>query len=166
MFRRVTLPRSIAGRLYLTSMPGAEESMAEFNERAVEYAINRIICLTPMGEVDEESLHYAQAIRTHTNSWEHTIFPIPDYGIPRDWKGFLDLVKITGSELQAGKNALTHCRMGIGRTGMFATVVLMALGVPYDQAKYEVKSAGSNPETRIQRDLIAWCREQLQPDQG
>ena len=57
-------------------------------------------------------------------------FAIPDMGVPEEaeserYRAFVDDV---ADRLRGGKNAVVHCRGGLGRTGTVAACVLVALG--------------------------------------
>lgn len=57
-------------------------------------------------------------------------FAIPDMGVPREAESqeFASFIREVISRLQAGKNVVVHCRGGLGRTGLVAACVLVALG--------------------------------------
>ncbi len=57
-------------------------------------------------------------------------FAIPDMGAPSDAeiREFASFIREVVSRLQAGKNVVVHCRGGLGRTGLVAACVLVALG--------------------------------------
>ncbi|MDR5710413.1 MAG: tyrosine-protein phosphatase [Armatimonadota bacterium] len=56
--------------------------------------------------------------------------------------------------LREGERVVVHCGAGIGRTGMVATAVLMALGLSLDDAEARIKEAGSEAETDEQKKLL------------
>lgn len=56
--------------------------------------------------------------------------------------------------LPEGARIFIHCRAGIGRTGMFATAVLMCAGKSFQSALLAVRRAGSNPETERQMEFL------------
>jgi len=64
MFREVTLPLGIQGRLLLHCMPGWYESWDEFQFRIMYAKVSRIVCLTGPGEIKRKSpwLTYADRI--------------------------------------------------------------------------------------------------------
>ena len=63
--------------------------------------------------------------------------------------------------LRRAENVLVHCAAGIGRTGTLAVAVLLALGVPLDDAQRQVRSAGSSAETREQRAFLTALTHQF-----
>jgi len=85
-------------------------------------------------------------------------FPIPDRGIPSSTTASLGLVKDIAKALDQGKNVAVHCRQGIGRSGLVATGVLMASGMPVEAALNVVSTARglTVPETPAQ---LQWVRQ-------
>lgn len=161
MFRRVYLPTTITGNLYLTSMPGRFEPVSEWKERMIRLSIGRLICLNPIEELSERSPEYYRHINRGDFPWKFIHFPIPDFGIPADRQGFLALERGTAAALRSGVNIVVHCTAGIGRTGTFAMVLLMVLGMNRDDAAAAVRQAEARPEGINQRDFIDWCELNL-----
>lgn len=158
MFRQVTLPSGIQGRLYLHAMPGRHEPLASFVSGAQQANLDAVVCLATESEVRNKSPEYFDARTRQMLPFATKNFPIEDFGVPRseDQPAFQEFIKELAAELRAGKALLIHCRMGIGRTGTVATCVLVELGLESAEALRIVKSAGSHPEVPEQRDLIAW----------
>lgn len=153
MFREVTLQKNITGKLYLHSMPGRYETMAETKAVIAEYKIEYIVCLTSLTETYKKSPDYASAIYLkHFSRFE--LFPVPDFGVPKDKVAFGTLAENVATYLQTGASVLAHCGAGIGRTGMFAICVLLALGINVEKARDIIQQAGSYPETDVQNALI------------
>lgn len=161
MFRSVRIERPVPGSLFLTEMPGRYEPMDEFKVWISDLSIDTVICLTPLDEIREKSEEYYHLIRSGNYPWEMVHFPIPDYGAPDDPTGFLNLTREMASRITQGGKILVHCAAGIGRTGTFAMVLLMALGTGRMDAAQEVRMAGSEPEGIGQRALIDWCAREL-----
>jgi len=151
--RRVNLPAGIAGTLWLGPMPGRlrplAEDLADMNGRQVA----RIICLTPLDEIVVKSPDYAA--RQAGLGIPVTAFPIGDFGVPADGGGLKALAEQAARDLETGKVLFVHCAAGIGRTGMVATCILVALGLAGEAAVAAIAAAGSGPETDIQKQLVA-----------
>lgn len=62
----------------------------------------------------------------------------------------------------AGDAVLAHCGAGIGRTGTFAMVIVMALGMSRQDGAAAVRMADAEPEGISQQVLIDWCADELQ----
>lgn len=160
-FRKVNLPDTIPGILYLSSMPGRFESMENFKCRMAKYGIRRIICLNPAEEIQEASPRYYHLIVRKDHPWKIEHFPVPDFGVPEDREGFFYLAKDMATCLRSGERMLVHCYAGVGRTGTFSMIMLMALGLSRSQGATLIRQAGAKPEGLYQQDLIDWCAGQL-----
>ena len=89
-------------------------------------------------------------------------FPIPDRDVPSSKESVATLAGEILVALEAGRSVAIHCRQGIGRSGLIAGAVLVAMGKRPDAA---VKAVGDArglevPETREQRqwleEFAAW----------
>ncbi|SFM86070.1 Tyrosine phosphatase family protein [Thermodesulforhabdus norvegica] len=161
MFRSVTLPQNVPGRLLLHSMPGRFESWQQFLEKAKQYRIDHIVCLASDDEIEIKSPSYARAIQNRTLEIPRRCFHIPDFGTPDNPQEYAEFVMHIAELLRSGKTILVHCGAGIGRTGTLAITLLLALGVDRTEAELTVGSTGSHPETDGQRGLIDWFEEWL-----
>lgn len=150
MFREVELPRQCQGRLYLHSMPGRQERLDDVWAQAHDRAVSAIVCLAPMEEVRKKSPRYAAALESGTAPCAVVPFPVADYQGPDDDGAFRDAITMIADRLRRGDHILVHCGAGIGRTGMFAVGVLMALGSDEREARRRVRAAGSGPEREAQ----------------
>ena len=56
-------------------------------------------------------------------------FPIEDVNTPVDENKFLELVEDLSKKLNEGKKLIIHCRMGIGRSSILASGILIKQGV-------------------------------------
>jgi hypothetical protein len=82
MFRPVTLPQGVPGRLYLHIMPGRYEAWDAFEAEARRCGITSIVCLAPDDEIQTKSPPYAEAIRRDALPCVRETFPVTDYGVP------------------------------------------------------------------------------------
>lgn len=153
-FRSVDLPKSVTGRLFLHSMPGMRESFSEFVLIAQKENIQKIVSLTGMDEINFYSPEYAEFIESSSRP-SVKIFSIPDFGVPDTLDSFINLIRIYCDFLKKGENILVHCRMGIGRTGIFAVALLIAIGFTQYEAESIIRKAGAGPQTREQRALLS-----------
>lgn len=152
------LEQDMSGKLYLHSMLGRHETWDEMLVELQANDIKKVICLTSFEEVQELSPAYAKAIEEDTLPFEKITIEISDFGIPGDETEFFQHVKDIANALQVSEPILIHCAAGIGRTGMFACCLLQALGLDEDEAVAQIKTVGSGPETKEQRDLVARFR--------
>lgn len=156
MLREVTLPESVRGRLLLHSMPGRYEPLESAWAVASGEGVRVIVRLTEFAETRVKSPEYAHALSSNAVPFEVFACEMPDFGVPDDWEGFRDVVQTVSDRLRAGDVVLVHCGEGIGRTGMYAICVLLALGESLETARDAVAVAGSHTETREQLGLIDW----------
>lgn len=161
MFREVRLPEGINGRLYLHSMPGRWESFEQAAAEVDRLGIRTVVRLTPLHEVEANSPEYARVLRSGRLPWHERVLEVPDHGVPEDREAFLRLAEEIAQRLKEGEGVLVHCAAGIGRTGTFATCVLLALGLDVEEATRRVEQAGSCPERGQQEALVRWAGQRL-----
>jgi hypothetical protein len=161
VFRRVVLPADISGELFLHSMPGRYEAYSDFKTAISSSQVELVICLAPLAEIQQKSTQYFLAIQSVDLPCERRAFEIPDFGVPPNRVGFVQLAQEVADRLKSGARILIHCAGGIGRTGTFAVCVLVALGFEPKQACQQIADAGSRPETQSQRELILWAAKHI-----
>jgi len=88
---------------------------------------------------------------------EFVNLPIPDLGAPQDSSRFLTRVGQLAGSIRAGRQVAVHCRQSVGRSGLVAIAVMVALGNPLEAALNTVSVARglSVPETEDQRNWLA-----------
>jgi protein-tyrosine phosphatase len=161
MFRLIELPSNISGKIYLHSMPGYyEEYELAFSELS-EKDIQTVISLTSLDEIRRKAPDYAKAIEAESLPFTRISFPIRDFYVPDDRDAYLRLVKETADNIKGGESVLVHCAAGIGRTGMFAASVLLALGLKKKDALARVRAAESEPEITYQAALVDWVADHI-----
>src|SRR5580704_15593734 len=148
--RLVNLPPTIPGHLYLHSMPGRNESIEEFLADITRKKISCVVCLVPPDEIRRKAPAYATLLAGKV-PWDHTAFPIPDFGIP-DEQALTTRSREIAETLRTGRSVLIHCGAGIGRTGTVAVAVLLCFAPEF--AMQTVKAAGSCPEAGAQMELL------------
>ena len=153
-FRPLALPPGIAGRVWLSPMPGRMQLWERFVAEARDAGLTRIVCLTPLEEIAELSPDYAAAIETHALPCQWQALPMRNYGVAQELQGFKAGVEEMALALGGGDVLLLHCAAGIGRTGTAAACLLKRLGLSTDAALQHVRGAGSNPESARQSGWI------------
>jgi len=161
MFRSLTLPAGVKGRVYLHSMPGRYEKFEDTTSAIKDLKIDGVICLATEEEIRLKSPIYMKMIQANEHDWRQRMFPILNFGVPSDWDEFFQLSKDLSQHLLSGNNFLIHCGGGIGRTGTLAVGVLLFLGMEIEEAKEVATSAGSFPETTSQDQLLEWLELKL-----
>ncbi|MEM9966494.1 MAG: hypothetical protein AAF755_00190 [Pseudomonadota bacterium] len=94
--------------------------------------------------------------------------PVVDYGLPQG-PGFTNTIASVLSDLSQGVRCAVHCKAGIGRSGMLACCLLIALGQKPAQALATVSAARDHPvpETSEQKRFIlryTHRTQRLQPE--
>jgi protein-tyrosine phosphatase len=163
MFRMVDLPDNVQGRLFLYRMPGSLEPLQRSIDEIRRRGISQVMCLVPRQELEAKSPAYARLVTNGGTPWRQVMFPIVDFGVPADRRRFMAFVIQVAQSLRAGDYMLVHCAAGIGRTGLVASAVLVALGMPVDEAMQRVSAAGSYPERPEQVELVRWVGDEVQP---
>jgi hypothetical protein len=155
--------RKLTDNIFLGPMPGtAGESVDRWTERLSEHHVTHVICLAPPEDVAELSPDYADwrenPVIRENGIWQEVELidsPIPDYGVPKDVEAFWDLAcRLWYQLLPDGAVVYVHCRAGIGRTGLFATALMMVSGMTHTKAATVVAAAGSAAETEPQRAVL------------
>jgi len=161
MFRAVALPNGVRGRLLLHSMPGRRELLQSAWAAAKQEGVKVLVRLAGLAEIRLKSPEYADALTNGQVPFEVLACEIPDFGVPDDRGAYCAVAREIAKRLQGGEAVLVHCGAGIGRTGMFAVSVLVALGESVKSAEKAVSLAGSCAETDDQKEFVAWCASQL-----
>ena len=68
--------------------------------------------------------------------------PIKNYGIPAQIKKneYSQIIRDCVTQLELNKNVYLHCYAGLGRSGMFASLILKALGLDSNQCINHVRN--------------------------
>lgn len=102
----------------------------------------------------------------HAAGLNFTPLPIPDLGIPTDTKTFLATLAPLATHVETGGHVAVHCRAGIGRSGIIATLLLTHTGQDPATAITHLSTLRglAVPETEQQRTWLiatatAWARQ-------
>ena len=108
------------GRIGMTSLPAGPETIKKLRD---EFGMNRLVSLV-------EAKHQATAIWNWCAEARvlHHWYPIPDMKVPRDMEHFGELVAEMVEAMDAGETVVIHCFAGLGRSGLLAACILVALG--------------------------------------
>ena len=123
--------------------------------------VDLLVCMLTPSELGELELE-EEASAAESAGLRFMALPTPDRGVPETGP-FRALVAEIANELNSGIHVAVHCRMGIGRSSMVAAAVLMAKGVPVQDAWAAVRSARGLdvPDTPAQRAWVeaamAWA---------
>lgn len=144
------IPVLARGRFYIMPYPKTPEIFSALSVKGVDVVIS---FLEPQ-EAAQLSLGLEKTLWEQTGGEFHN-FPIEDFALPRP-DVFAQCVSLILSELVMGRNVAIHCHAGIGRSGMVACGVLVALGQTSLAALDAVSLARGTqvPDTQAQRDFV------------
>jgi len=110
--------------------------------------------LTPGEEQDLDLTSESRAAKLE--GLKFLSLPIPDRQVPTSPSEAAPVLDELDAELASGKNAVIHCRQGVGRSGMMAACLLVMRGKDPGSAVIELERARgtSVPETAEQRQWI------------
>lgn len=143
------------GRLGIVPRPRGgdwlDEEVGTWRAAGIDVVVS---ALTPE-EIREFSLDREQQ-ECRAQGIEFLPLPIEDRQVPADLPATKKLIDALEARLNAGKNAVIHCRQGIGRSSLLAASVFIARGIPAEEALQSIgKARGCTvPETPEQREWI------------
>jgi len=144
------------GKLALASRPRGgdwleDEMMAAWRRAGIDTVLS---LLTP--EEEEELDLKREAQEAKVRGMKFASLPIPDRQVPNSESEVSAALDRLDADLSAGKNAVVHCRQGIGRTGLVAACLLVAKGLTPEAAVKTLSAARGAPvpETAEQRRWI------------
>jgi len=164
----------VPGQLGLTLAPGKKTDEKDVQwERDLETDLKRLKeeygvgVLVSLMERDEYSdLQIPELFqKAEEQGMEVLYLPIPDYGVPNapEDDNYRPFIEDIASRIEEGETVIVHCRGGLGRSGMVAASVLVALGHSAEDALGTVRGAREGAvETPDQEDRVRWFEMELQ----
>lgn len=143
-FRALELPQGVAGRVWLSAMPGRLESWESFLAESAQRQLTQVLCLTPLHEVRRLSPRYAAALAEVQLPFRWSHLPMLDFGLSEQFDDYRAAVDGLAATVREGGSVLIHCAAGIGRTGTTAACLLKRLGDITPVALQRVRDAGSS----------------------
>lgn len=143
------------GKLALSPRPRGGDWLQDEIRDWKQLGIHLVLSLLTPEEERELDLRQ-EADETRAQGLEFLSFPIADRQVPRSESKLATVLESLKTTLAAGRNALIHCRQGVGRTGLVAACLLIGNGISPGAAVAEISSARgvSVPETKEQREWI------------
>jgi protein-tyrosine phosphatase len=151
-----------AGRLAILARPEARlaEEIAAWRSAGVTVVAT---LLEPQEQRELGLREEPDLCRAH--GIEFISFPIADRGVPASLAETVGLVRRLACAIEAGGTVGVHCRASIGRSGLIAACVLIALG--HSEAKaLEAVAMGRGlgvPETSVQRAFVSLVAREAAP---
>ncbi len=116
------------GKLAMAARPRGGEWLDDEMEAWHRSGVNIVLSLLTKDE--EADLNLAQeAKQAMAHSMKFLSFPILDREVPESDLKLAKVLDELNAELASGKNAVVHCRQGIGRTGLVAACLLVSKGM-------------------------------------
>lgn len=117
--------------------------------------VNTLLSLLTSGEEQDLDLT-AESRVAKREGLKFLSLPIPDRQVPSSPSEVAPVLDGLDAELASGKNAVIHCRQGVGRSGMMAACLLVMRGKDPASAVGELERARGTtvPETDEQRQWI------------
>ena len=101
-----------------------EDEIKWLKIREVDY----LVSLLEYNEINELELQ-REAELCQTNNIQFINFPIKDVNVPNEKEYFIQLVDSLNEYLNNSKKIVIHCRMGIGRSSILASGILIKRGM-------------------------------------
>ena len=143
------------GKLAITARPRGADWLENEVREWKSAGVNTVLSLLTvdeerdLGVADEQQVARALGLR-------FVSLPIPDRQVPSSPSEVAPILDELDTELASGKNAVIHCRQGVGRSGMMAACLLVLRGMDPDSAVRELEKVRGTmvPETAEQRRWI------------
>src|SRR5262245_38650830 len=148
MFRVHTIG---SASLFIVKRPDGGLGLTDDLEKIRAAGVHRLVSLLMP---DEEEFHEltAEGDESRRLGLEFLSVPVTDLAVPEDPTEFEAAVAKVVRGLRDGESAGVHCRQSIGRSGLFAAAVLVALGMSSKEA-FETTSIARGftvPMTEVQ----------------
>jgi len=142
------------GRLAIAPRPRGGEWLDDEMKAWRRMGVDAIVSLLTPEEAVDLDLEL-EGRHAETNGIVFLSHPIEDRSVPTSESDIARLLGRLDTELSHGKNVVVHCRQGIGRSGLIASLLLVENGAGPDEAIERVGRArhAPVPETPEQR---AW----------
>jgi len=153
------IPIDAPGTLAIVTCPRGGEWLTDDLERLALAGVDILVSLLVIDELVDLDLENAPALCA-LHGLRYSSVPVPDLGSPPDSARFVDAVMQIASAVRAGQNVAVHSRQSIGRSGLFAVSVMVALGARLERALGDVSEARGVPVPQTPAQL-AWLQENL-----
>jgi protein-tyrosine phosphatase len=143
------------GKLAIAARPRGGDWLQDEMRSWQNAGVNTVLSLLTSDE--EQDLDLTSESRVvKLEGMKFLSLPIPDRQVPTSPSQVAPVLDELDAELASGKNAVVHCRQGVGRSGMMAACLLVMRGKDPRSAVIELERARgtSAPETVEQRSWI------------
>lgn len=149
------IPGPWLGKLAVAARPRGGDWLGDEMRGWQENGVGAVLSLLTADEVSDLDLG-AEPQAADLAGLKFRSLPIPDRQVPSSPSQVAPVLEEIDADLSAGKNAVIHCRQGVGRSGMIAACLLVLRGSDPASAVAAVEQARGTtvPETREQRHWI------------
>lgn len=150
------------GRLAIVRRPGSADALDDVIAEWLAVGIDTVVCLLEDDERRGLGLE-REAEACREAGLVFIELPIEDFGVPASTARIMPVLQRIVAALRQGGSVGIHCNQSVGRSGLLASCVLVALGFEPVEAFHVVsKSRGMTvPETSEQRRWIEAARSAL-----
>src|SRR5271166_2194209 len=143
------------GKLAIAARPRGGDWLEDEMRGWHNAGINTVLSLLTAGEDKDLDLTIESRV-AKGEGLKFLTLPIHDRQVPSSPSEVAAVLDELDADLASGKNAVIHCRQGVGRSGMMAACLLMMRGKDTTSAILELERARgtSVPETAEQRRWI------------
>jgi protein-tyrosine phosphatase len=143
------------GKLAIAARPRGGDWLEDEIRGWQNAGINTVLSLLTAGEEKDLDLTTESPVAKR-EGLKFLSLPIPDRQVPSSPSQVAPVLDELDAELASGKNAVIHCRQGVGRSGMIAACLLVMRGKGPGSAVMELERARGTPvpETAEQRQWI------------
>jgi protein-tyrosine phosphatase len=143
------------GKLAIAARPRGGDWLEDELQSWRNSSVNTVLSLLTSNEEQDLDLK-AESLVAKRQGLKFLSLPIPDREVPTSLSEVVPVLHQLDAHLAAGKNAVIHCRQGVGRSGMMAACLLVMRGKDSASAVSELERARGTtvPETDEQRRWI------------
>jgi protein-tyrosine phosphatase len=143
------------GKLAIAARPRGGDWLVDEMRDWQRAGLNSVLSLLTSGEEQDLNLT-AESLIAKREGLKFLSLPIPDRQVPASLSQIAPFLDELDGDLASGKNAVIHCRQGVGRSGMIAACLLVMRGRDPRSTVIELGRARgtSVPETAEQRRWI------------
>jgi hypothetical protein len=156
MLRPLQLPEHLGlpseSRVFLSEMPGRRQGFIKDMANIDAAGIDHVLCLLSRAEIDS-SLYFDLIARGYLKAKFHHC-PLNSACRAEQKPALTEALGPLIENLRKGESLLIHCQYGEARTGCTAAVLLILLGLEFDEALAAVRAAGSDPEASEEAPLL------------
>jgi protein-tyrosine phosphatase len=151
------VPITSQGSLAITPRPRGGDWLEDDIADLARSGVGVLVSMLREDEQHELGLE-GEASACSRSQIEFVPLPVPDLGAPTDGEAFIRAVHGLADRIRNGESIAMHCRQSVGRSGMLAVSIAIALGVPLESALDAVSRVRgvSVPETKEQIDWLRW----------